>query len=144
METEHSGLNQLLTMALNEKSPKGIVEKKNDSENELNISTIDSSDSCHNEHNSVETRVSLARGIVINQILGHYYQRGKVVRFRTASKEFDMISILSLQDIMDQHSTLLKDYLRSMSTKAINTLIRRHPEALELLRKEQGVQKQLQ
>lgn len=72
----------------------------------------------------------------MDKILGHYYQRGQIVRFRAESKDFNILSILSLEEVMHQQPALTKEYLLTLSTKAINTLIRRHPQVLDLLRKD--------
>lgn len=72
--------------------------------------------------------------IKADKILGHYY-RQKVVRFRASSKEFDMTIILTMEDMIAQHPELLRDYVRGLTTRAINTLIARHPAALNLLKR---------
>lgn len=81
--------------------------------------------------------------IKADKIIGHYY-RQKVVRFRASSREFDMTMILTMEDMIAEYPGLLRDYVRGLTTRAINTLIARHPAALNLLKRTGETRHQLQ
>lgn len=69
----------------------------------------------------------------IDKILGHYYKQ-KVAKFRTTSKEYHLITIASIEQLLEKHPGTLKEYMLSLTTRAIRTLVTRHPATLELLR----------
>lgn len=69
----------------------------------------------------------------IDKILGHFYKNLKA-RFRCEHKDYSFIAILGADEFKDNH-TVLKSYLSSLGSKALNTLVKRHPELLTHLKK---------
>lgn len=95
------------------------------------IDTTSSSEKTEEEPTQQETSCGLRH---IDTITGHYY-KNQVVRFRCSHKDYNLTSILGIEELSNSPD-ILKAYLSNLRTKALNTMIRRHNELLVYLRKE--------
>lgn len=71
-----------------------------------------------------------------DKIIGHFY-KNKNIRFRGTSSSFDIIVIQTLEEAMARNREILQEYVRSLSTRAISTIVARHPRALKLLKRQE-------
>lgn len=76
-----------------------------------------------------------SRSLNVDNILGHFY-KAKIVRFRTQCNKYDLITVHALDEMLSNYPELTSKYIRSLTTRATNTLITRHPRVLEILRKD--------
>lgn len=72
---------------------------------------------------------------VLHRITGHYY-KNKVIRFRALSDNFDLVRIITIEEAIAHHRHLVKAYIGSQPTCALNTMVSRHPIALRMLRRD--------
>lgn len=72
--------------------------------------------------------------ISFDKILGHYYKK-RSARFRVSCDSHPITMIVPIDEVIEKRELMIS-YLKGLGTKAITTIIRRHPEVLTLLRKE--------
>lgn len=129
------GLNETLKETL------GLKEDITPEEPSLNYTTNEGSNLNAPSSSSSRTNANLLNlnnngRLTIDTIHGHYYKR-RIARFRTSNSQYSLVAILSLEDMLEHHSQQLKEYLQSLQTRAINTLLKRHPIILKFFRKQE-------
>ena len=90
--------------------------------------------SAHSSHDITGNEGAAPKtAIEVESVAGHFY-KNKVARFRCHTKDYDLIKIKSVEEMMEWMGPL-REYLATLHVRSIDTLTDRHPIVLQALKK---------